>query len=237
VCRWCREGRENLCPRSTYTGWDTDGGFAEYAVVPAAYAYPLHPGLSAEQAAPLLCGGIIGYRALLRARLPQGGRLGMYGFGSSAHMTAQVALAQGAELYVMTRGEQNRELARSLGARWVGGADADPPDLLDAAIVFAPAGALVPVALAALDRGGTLALAGIHMSDVPSLDYQRHLFLARDLRTGTSTTRRDGAELLTLAARLDVHAHVTTYPFERADDALRDLATGRVSGSAVIRMR
>jgi propanol-preferring alcohol dehydrogenase len=235
-CRWCREGRENLCPRSAYTGWDADGGFAEYAVVLAAFAYPLHPAMPAEQAAPLLCGGIIGYRALLRARLPPGGRLGLYGFGSSAHMTAQVARAQGAELYVMTRGEQNRELARTLGAAWVGDADATPPEPLDAAIVFAPVGTLVPVALAALARGGTLALAGIYMSEVPPLDYQQHLFLERDLRTVTSNTRRDGEELLALAARLDVRPHVTTYPFDRVDEALRDLATGHLSGSAVVMM-
>lgn len=233
-CRWCREGRENLCPGSEYTGWDADGGFAEYAVVPAAYAYRIPDPMSDEHAAPLLCAGIIGYRALGRAQLPPGGRLGIYGFGSSGHITAQIALAQGAEVYVMTRGEDNRALAHALGAAWVGGPAEDPPRRLDSAIVFAPAGELVPIALAALHRGGTLALAGIHMSDVPSLDYQRHLFLERDLRTVTSNTRRDGEELLALAARLDVHPQVTTCAFERVDEALLDLAEGRASGSTVM---
>lgn len=233
-CRWCRSGRENLCPGSTYTGWDADGGFAEQVVVPAAYAYALPTDVPAELLAPLLCAGIIGYRALVRACLPPGGRLGIYGFGSSAHLTAQVALAQGAELYVMTRGERSRGLARRLGAAWVGDSDVAPPVLLDAAIVFAPAGRLVPVALAALGRGGTLALAGIHMTEVPALDYQRHLFLERDLRTVTSNTRRDGEELLGLAGRLGVRPHVTTYPFDNADRALLDLSEDRLSGSAVL---
>ena len=235
-CRWCRTGRENLCPSSTYTGWDADGGFAEYAVVPAAFAYPAPPGVPAEQVAPLLCAGIIGYRALLRTELPPGGRLGIYGFGSSAHLTAQVALAQGAELFVMTRGEQSRDLARHLGATWVDGPESTPPALLDAAIVFAPAGTLVPVALAAVDRGGTVVLAGIHMSEVPAMDYQRHLFRERDLRSVTANTRRDGEELLRLARRLDVRAHVTPYPFEQADTALLDLAQDRCRGSAVLVM-
>ena len=236
-CRWCRDGKENLCPRSEYTGWDADGGFAEYAVAPAAYAYGLPATLSAEQAAPLLCAGIIGYRALKRARVPAGGRLGLYGFGSSAHLTAQVALASGAELHVMTRGEENRELARTIGATWVGDAQADPPQRLDAAIVFAPAGELVPLALAAVDRGGTVVLAGIHMTDIPTLSYHDHLFQERDLRTVASNTRRDGEELLGLATRLGLRAQVTTYPFERLDDALRDVSVGNLGGSAVITLR
>ncbi|WP_395659617.1 zinc-dependent alcohol dehydrogenase family protein [Nocardioides sp.] len=234
-CRWCRAGRENLCPASTYTGWDADGGFAEHAVVPAAYAYALPEEPDPVALAPLLCAGIIGYRALVRAQLPPGGRLGLYGFGSSAHLTAQLALAQGAELYVATRGEPDRRLALELGATWAGGAADPPPVPLDSAIVFAPAGELVPVALRALDRGGTLALAGIHMSEVPAMGYTEHLFLERDLRTVTSNTRRDGEELLRLAVRLGVRAHTTTYPFEAADRALADLAAGRVSGSAVLR--
>ncbi|GAB2449676.1 zinc-binding alcohol dehydrogenase family protein [Nocardioides hungaricus] len=233
-CRWCRSGRENLCPASAYTGWDADGGFAEQAVVPEAFAYRLPATVPAAEIAPLLCAGIIGYRSLVRASLPPGGRLGLYGFGSSAHITAQVALAQGAELFVMTRGEEARALAWELGAAWVGTSDARPPEPLDSAIVFAPAGDLVPVALEALGRGGTLALAGIHMSDVPRLDYQRHLFYERDLRTVTSNTRRDGEELLGLAGRLGVRAHVVAYPFDEADRALADLAAGRFGGSAVL---
>ncbi len=233
-CRWCRAGSENLCPGSAYTGWDADGGLAELAVVPAAYAYRVPEEATDVQAAPLLCAGIIGYRALRRAALPAGGRLGIYGFGSSAHITAQIALAEGAELFVMTRGEGNRRLARDLGATFVGGESEPPPVRLDSAIVFAPAGNLVPPALEAVDRGGTVALAGIHMSDVPALDYQRHLFQERDLRTVASNTRRDGEELLRVAARVGVRAHVTTYAFEEVDEALADLAAGRVSGSAVV---
>jgi propanol-preferring alcohol dehydrogenase len=233
-CRWCRAGAENLCPRSAYTGWDADGGFATYAVVPAAYAYRLPEGLADTQAAPLLCAGIIGYRALRRAELPPGGRLGIYGFGSSAHITAQVARASGAEVYVMTRGRDSQELARRLGAVWVGGPSDAPPRPLDSAIVFAPAGDLVPPALEALDRGGTLALAGIHMSAVPSLDYGRHLFLEKNVRSVTSSTRADGEALLRLAGRLSIEVHATSYPFDEVDRALGDLAGGRVSGSLVV---
>jgi alcohol dehydrogenase, propanol-preferring len=235
-CRWCRSGAENLCPRSRYTGWDEDGGYAEYAVVPAAFAYELPEGFSDERAAPLLCAGIIGYRALLRADLPAGGRLGVYGFGASAHITAQIAIAQGANLHVLTRGEHARAHALELGAASVGDAFEAPPVPLDAAIVFAPAGELVPVALEALDRGGTLVLAGIHMSDIPVLDYQRHLFLERSVRSVTSNTRRDGEELLRLAGRIPLRIETSPYPFERADHALTDLAAGRVRGAAVLRI-
>jgi propanol-preferring alcohol dehydrogenase len=233
-CRFCRRGRENLCPRSRFTGWDADGGYAEQLVVPAAFAYELPAGLPDEQAAPLLCAGIIGYRALRRANLPPGGRLGLYGFGASAHLTAQVALAEGAEVHVLTRDPAARELALALGAASAGGADDVPPARLDAAILFAPVGDLVPVALAALEDGGTLAVAGIHLSDVPGLDYQRHLFRERTLTSVTSNTRADGEELLRLAPRLGVRATVTAYPFERADAALADLAGDRVHGAAVL---
>ena len=233
-CRWCRTGSENLCPRSAYTGWDADGGFASHAVVPAAYAYRLPEDLSDEQAAPLLCAGIIGYRALRRADLPPGGRLGIYGFGSSAHITAQVASASGAEIYVMTRGRESQELARGLGAAWVGGPTDAPPHLLDSAIIFAPAGELVPQALEALDRGGTVALAGIHMSAVPALDYGRHLFLEKNIRSVTSNTRADGEALLRLASRLTLHLHTTSYSFGEVDRALEDLSDGRVGGSLVV---
>jgi propanol-preferring alcohol dehydrogenase len=234
ACRWCRAGAENLCPGSEYTGWDSDGGFAEYVTAPEAFVHRLPEAYDDVRAAPLLCAGIIGYRALARAALPPGGRLGLYGFGSSAHITAQVALAGGAELYVMTRGEASRDLAREMGATWVGDATQAPPALLDSAIVFAPAGELVPVALEALERGGTLALAGIHMSDVPSLDYQRHLFRERDLRTVTSNTRRDADELLRLAERLPLRIRTTAYPFAETGRALADLAADRASGSLVV---
>jgi alcohol dehydrogenase, propanol-preferring len=235
-CAWCRRGEENLCPASRYTGWDEDGGYAEHAVVPAAFAYAVPADLPDEQAAPLLCAGIIGYRALRRANLPPGGRLGIYGFGASAHITAQVAMARGAEVHVMTRDAAARELALSLGAASAGGAYDAPPVLLDSAIVFAPVGDLVPPALEALDRGGTLALAGIHLSDVPPLDYQRHLFRERTLTSVTSNTRADGEELLRLAPRVGVTATVTSYPLDRADAALDDLYADRVRGAAVLRI-
>jgi len=236
ACQWCRSGRENLCPDSRYTGWDTDGGYAELAVVPEVFAYRMPTSFSDEQAAPLLCAGIIGYRSLLRAQLPPGGRLGLYGFGASAHLTAQVAVAQGAELHVMTRGHQARDLALRLGAASVGGPSDPVPVPLDAAIIFAPAGELVPLALEALGPGGTLVLAGIHMSKIPALDYQRHLFFERSITSVTSNTRRDGEELLVLAQRLRVQVTTTPVPFEHADQALRDLGQGYIKGAAVLTM-
>ena len=234
VCRCCRAGRENLCPESRYTGWDADGGYAEFAVVPEAFAYRIPTSFADEQAAPLLCAGIIGYRSLLRARLPAGGRLGIYGFGASAHLAAQVAIAQGAEVHVMTRGREARELALQLGAASVGGPIDPAPVPLDAAIIFAPAGELVPLALQSLGPGGTLALAGIHMSDIPALDYRRHLFGERTVCSVTSNTRRDGEEFLVLAQRLGLQVTTTPFQFEQADLALRDLAAGRVRGAAVL---
>src|SRR6201991_2611323 len=198
-CKFCIRGQENLCPESRYTGWDADGGYAEFATVPAAFAHHLPDGYSDTELAPLLCAGIIGYRSLLRAELPAGGRLGIYGFGGSAHLTAQVALAQGAEVHVMTRGEKAQELALALGAASVQGAADPPPVPLDAAILFAPVGDLVLPALEALDRGGTLAVAGIDLSDIPAMSYQRHLFQERRLRSVTSNTRADAREFLAFA--------------------------------------
>ncbi|OBB70961.1 zinc-binding alcohol dehydrogenase family protein [Mycobacterium sp. 852014-52144_SCH5372336] len=233
-CRYCLRGDENLCPQSRYTGWDADGGYAEFATVPAAYAHPLPAGYSDTELAPLLCAGIIGYRALLRADLPPGGRLGIYGFGGSAHLTTQVAVAQGAEVHVMTRGEAARELAMGLGAASAQGADERPPVDLDAAILFAPVGELVPPALEALDRGGTLAIAGIHLSDIPTLNYQRHLFQERQLRSVTANTRADARAFLTFAGEHHIKVTSPPYPLDRADAALSDLASGRVSGAAVL---
>ncbi len=233
-CRMCRTGRENLCRDSEYTGWDADGGFAEYAVVPEAFAYRIPDGLADVEAAPLLCSGIIGYRALRRAALPPGGRLGLYGFGASAHLTAQVARAQGAEVHVLTRGASAQRLALELGVASVGDAHDAPPVPLDAAILFAPVGDLVPVALAALDQGGTLAVAGIHLSDIPPLDYSRHLFRERTLTSVTANTRADGEELIRLAGVLGVQARVHAVPFADADRALEDVASGDVSGAAVL---
>ncbi|WP_412750472.1 zinc-binding alcohol dehydrogenase family protein [Krasilnikovia sp. M28-CT-15] len=233
-CRYCRGGRENLCPHSRYTGWDADGGYADYATVRADFAYELPAGYSDAELAPLLCAGIIGYRALRRADLPPGGRLGIYGFGASAHLTAQVALAEGARVHVLTRSARARELALALGAASAGDGYAEPPEPLDAAVLFAPAGDLVPVALAALDRGGTLAVAGIHLSDVPVLDYQRHLFQERTLRSVTSNTRADGRALLEFAAGHRLAVTVAPYPMDAADAALADLAADRVVGAAVL---
>jgi propanol-preferring alcohol dehydrogenase len=233
-CRWCRAGSENLCLTPRFTGWDADGGYAEFAVVDEAYAYELPDRFDDEHAAPLLCAGIIGYRALRRAAVPPGGRLGIYGFGASAHLTAQIALAQGATVHVLTRSAEARRLALELGAHSAGGARDAPPEPLDAAILFAPAGELVPVALEALDRGGTLALAGIHVTEIPALDYQRHLFEERQLRSVTANTRRDGEEFLTLAANLGLAVETTPYPLSAADRALADLAADRVRGAAVL---
>ena len=233
-CRWCRTGRENLCPDATFTGWDADGGYAEVAVVPEAYAYRLPDVLDDVAAAPLLCAGIVGYRALRRAELPPGGRLGIYGFGASAHIVAQVAIAQGAVVHVLTRSAQARDLALRLGAASAGPAEAAPPEPLDAAVLFAPAGDLVPVALRALDQGGTLAVAGIHLSDVPGLNYARELFREKQLRSVTANTRADGEEFLRLAAALGVRPIVEPRPLDEADRVLADLASGKITGAPVL---
>ena len=233
-CKFCTSGNENLCPYSRYTGWDADGGYAEFATVPAAYAHTLPDRYSDAELAPLLCAGIIGYRALLRSDLPAGGRLGIYGFGGSAHLTAQVALAQGAEVHVMTRGEKAKELASALGAASVQGAADRPPVALDSAILFAPVGDLVLPALEALDRGGTLAVAGIHLSDIPAMNYQRHLFQERQLRSVASNTRADAREFLAFAGRHHLEVTTPRYPLGRADEALTDLGAGRISGAAVL---
>ncbi|MET7888352.1 zinc-binding alcohol dehydrogenase family protein [Streptomyces avermitilis] len=234
VCRYCVRGAENLCPASEYTGWDADGGYAEYTTVPAAFAYRLPTDVDDVALAPLLCAGIIGYRALGRASLPPGGRLGLYGFGGSAHLCAQVALAQGATVHVLTRDPASQRLALALGAASAGGAYATPPEPLDSAILFAPVGDLVPVALRALDRGGVLSVAGIHLSDTPPLRYERELFYEKELRSVTSNTRADGREFLELVARYGVRATTHTYPLSEAQQALRDLKAGRFDGAAVL---
>jgi alcohol dehydrogenase, propanol-preferring len=233
-CRYCTRGAENLCPNSRYTGWDADGGYAEFMTVPAGYAHRLPEGYSDPELAPLLCAGIIGYHALQRADLPPGGRLGIYGFGGSAHLAAQVALARGATVHVLTRGEQARRLALELGVSSVGEAADSPPEPLDAAILFAPVGDLVLPALAALDRGGTLAIAGIYLSDIPPLNYERHLFSERQLRSVTSNTRVGAREFLDFAAGHKLQVTVHPYPLDAADQALRDLKAGRFDGAAVL---
>ena len=236
ACRFCLRGQENLCLSPTFTGWDRDGGYAELITAAENFAYRIPETFSDEEAAPLLCAGIIGYRALTRAELPIGGRLGIYGFGGSAHLAAQIALYRGARVYVMTRSAQARALALDLGATFAGGVEEQPPDPLDAAILFAPAGGLVPVALRALDRGGTLAVAGIHLSDIPSLHYADELFEERQLRSVTANTRADGEEFFRIAAEIPLRPTTVAYPFEAADRALRDLAEDRITGAAVLHM-
>jgi propanol-preferring alcohol dehydrogenase len=233
-CRFCRRGEENLCTQPAFTGWDVDGGYADACLVDERYAYRLPETLSDEQAAPLLCAGIIGYRALRCADVPPGGALGIYGFGGSAHLTAQLALAHGMRLHVFTRGENNRRLAAELGAHSVGAAADLSPEPLDGAILFAPAGDLVPVALRALDRGATLAVAGIWLSPIPWLDYAAELFQERRLRSVTANTREDGEQFLRLAARLGITATTVGYPMAQAPAALADLAHGRFGGAAVL---
>jgi propanol-preferring alcohol dehydrogenase len=235
-CRFCVLGRENLCLAPRFTGWDVDGGYADHVVVPAAFAYPLPESVVATTLAPLLCAGIIGYRAYQRSRVRKGQRLGLYGFGASAHIVIQIARFHGCAVYVATRGPRHQALARKMGAVWVGDAADRPPDPLDAAILFAPAGELVLPALAALDRGGTLAIAGIHVSAIPSLDYARHLFQERELVSVTANTRADGRALLQLAAEIPLRTSTETFPLEDANEALRRLKEDEIEGAAVLRV-
>ncbi len=233
-CRFCRTGRENLCPASIYTGWDLDGGYAEYLVAADSYVHPLPAGFSDAELAPLLCAGIIGYRALRRAELPPGGRLGIYGFGGSAHLAAQVAIAEGAAVHVFTRAQAARDLALELGAASAQDSFDAAPELLDSAIIFAPVGDVVPPALRNLARGGTVAIAGIYLTDIPALDYEIDLFQERTLRSVTSNTRGDAEEFLRLAERLKLKVTTTPYSLDAADQALADLAADRITGAAVL---
>jgi propanol-preferring alcohol dehydrogenase len=234
ACARCAAGRENLCDRSRYTGWDDDGGYAELARADAAYAYAIPEALADVEAAPLLCAGIIGYRALTRAQLPPGGRLGLYGFGSSAHVVAQIARHRGATVYVATRSAAHRRLALELGAAWAGDALAIPPAPLDAAIVFAPAGEIVPAALRAVGPGGAVVLAGIHMTDLPSMPYGPTLFHEKVLTSVEANTREDGAELLREAAAAGVRPRVTAFRLHEANDALLAAARDGIAGTAVL---
>lgn len=236
ACRFCRRGAENLCTEPRFTGWDADGGYAPFTVVDERYAYRLPDRFSDVEAAPLLCAGIIGFRALRRTQLRDGGQLGIYGFGASAHLTAQVAMAAGATVHVRTRAPEARRLAERLGVATTGDTVDPLPEPLDGAIVFAPVGSIVPVALAALDRGGVLAVAGIHLSEIPPLDYEAHLFQERELRSVTANTRTDGEEFLSVAAAIGLRVATTTYRFADAPRALADLAHDRVTGAAVIRV-
>lgn len=234
ACDFCERGQENLCESSTYTGYNANGGYAEYAVVPEDYAYRIPDAFEDIHAAPLLCSGIIGYRALKRCQLPEGGSIALYGFGSSAHVVIQIARHRGSDVYVVTRGEGHQQLGREMGAVWSGGRAEDMPVNVDSAIMFAPAGELVPPALKKLRPGGALSMAGIHMSDIPSMNYKECLFYERDLHSVTANTREDGRELLAEAAEIPIQPEVTTYALESVNEALQDLKADRINGSGVI---
>ncbi len=234
-CRYCSSGRENLCPDARFTGWDRDGGFAEYMTVDARFAFPLGPALSDTDIAPLLCGGVIGYRSLRIAGIEPGGKLGLYGFGASASLAIQVATHWGCEVYVATRSETEQSRARELGAAWAGDYSDAPPEQLDAAITFAPVGSVVVRALQALQPGGIVAINAIHLDHMPEFDYA-DLWLERQIRSVANFTRRDATEFLALAAEIPVRTAVQRYQFEDANRALEDLRAGNVSGAAVLTM-
>jgi propanol-preferring alcohol dehydrogenase len=235
TCRYCLSGRENLCEQALFTGWSVDGGYAEYAVAAASFTYHIPANFEDVQAAPLLCAGIIGYRCLRLTGVEwKGARLGLYGFGAAGHISIQIARARGAEVYVCTRDrERHQALAQELGATWVGNATDAPPVKLDAAIIFAPAGELVPVALKSLDKGGTLVLGGIYMSPIPSFDYSL-IYGERMIRSVANNTREDGRAFLLEAARVPVRTHVQTFPFEEANEALIALKNDAIRGAGVL---
>jgi propanol-preferring alcohol dehydrogenase len=236
TCLYCRRGDENLCDDPTFTGYDVPGGYAEYTVAREDFVYPLPGAVSSREAAPFLCAGIIGYRALQRANLPAGEPLGLYGFGASAHILIQIARHRGSDVYVCTREPRHQALARQLGAVWAGGADEMPPVKLRSSILFAPAGPLVLPALAALDKGGTLALAGIYMTPIPEMDYGKYLFQEHTVRSVTANTRRDGQELLKLAAEIPLHTQTQEFPLDQANEALQALKHDQINGAAVLRI-
>jgi propanol-preferring alcohol dehydrogenase len=234
TCVFCRRGRENLCPNSRYSGYDADGGYAEYALAPEDFAYELPESFGDEQVSPLLCGGLIGYRALQRAAVPEKGRLLLVGFGSSAHIVIQLALARGHDVHVVTRSENHIRQAKTLGAAWAGADFRELPEKADSAILFAPSGKLVPPTLEALRRGGICAIAGIHLTDVPALNYARHLYQERELRSVTANTRDDARALLAEAAAANIQPQTTPYPLEDANRALRDMKESRIEGTPVL---
>ena len=232
-CEYCRSGKENLCENADFTGYTINGGYAEYIVAPEDFIYPIPHQFTDEQAAPLLCAGIIGFRCLRMCELPPGGRLGLYGFGAAAHVAIQVARHWGQEVFAFTRDARHQELARELGAAWVGGSDAAPPARLNAAIIFAPAGELVPVALKSLKKGGTLVLGGIHMSPIPSLPYDL-LYHERSIRSVANNTRQDGHDFFEVAAEIPVRTQVQVFPLREANAALHALKHDAIRGAAVL---
>ncbi|MCX5834538.1 MAG: zinc-dependent alcohol dehydrogenase family protein [Deltaproteobacteria bacterium] len=233
-CPFCLAGKENLCERAQFTGFDADGGYAEYTKIHEDFAYPIPKVFTDLEAAPLLCAGIIGYRALRLSEVKKGQRLGLYGFGAAAHIAVQVAVHRGCEVYVFTRGGAHQALALRLGASWTGSVNDPPPRKLHSAIIFAPAGEIVPVALSHLDKGGTLALGGIYMTPIPALDYTRHLYDERTIRSVTASTRKDGIELLQTAAEIPIRTEIQLFPLNEANRALQLLKAGKINGAGVL---
>jgi alcohol dehydrogenase, propanol-preferring len=236
TCAYCRRGEENLCDHPLFTGYTANGGYAEWIVAPEQFVYPIPEGLADEHAAPLLCAGIIGYRCLRLANIERGAKLGFYGFGAAAHVAIQVANYWGVDVYAATRDDVHQKLALELGAKWAGGTLAAPPVELDAAIVFAPAGEIVPAALKALRKGGRLILGGIHMSDIPSFPYDL-LYQERMIRSVANNTRQDGEEFLKLAAEIPIRTHVQLFPLRDANRALNALKTDAIAGGAVLQVQ
>jgi alcohol dehydrogenase, propanol-preferring len=236
TCEYCRAGKENLCNDPTFTGWTVDGGYAEYALAEESFVYPIPEGFDDLNAAPLLCAGIIGFRSLRLSGLERGGRLGLYGFGAAASVAIQVARHWGAEVYAATRDERHQKLALELGAVWAGGTVSEPPVKLDSAIIFAPAGEIVPAALKALRKGGTLALGGIHMSEIPPLHYNL-LYGERVVRSVANNTRADGHDFLKVAAEIPIHTEIEVFPLEDANRALNSLKNDAIRGAAVLKVR
>jgi propanol-preferring alcohol dehydrogenase len=235
TCQYCRSGAENLCDNPTFTGYTVDGGYAEYIVAPEDFVYTIPDGFSDQQAAPLLCAGIIGFRSLRMTGIQSGGKLGFYGFGAAAHVAIQVARHWNVDVYAATRDVRHQTLARELGAVWTGDTFDEPPEKLDAAIVFAPAGAIVPAALNALRKGGTLVLGGIHMSQIPTLDYDL-LYHERSIRSVANNTRKDGQDFLKLAAEIPIKTHVQLFPLREANRALNALKNDAIPGAAVLQV-
>jgi propanol-preferring alcohol dehydrogenase len=236
TCEYCQSGRENLCDNPSFTGYTVDGGYAEYALAEEGFVYPIPDGFADLQAAPLLCAGIIGFRALRLSNIQRGGRLGLYGFGAAAHVAIQVARHWGVEVFACTRDERHRKLALELGAVWAGGTVDHPPAKLDSAIVFAPAGEIVPAALKALKKGGTLALGGIHMSAIPPLDYDL-LYQERVVRSVANNTRQDGHDFLRVAAEIPIHMQIEVFPLSEANRALNALKNDAIRGAAVLKIQ
>jgi propanol-preferring alcohol dehydrogenase len=236
TCDFCLKGNENLCEKARFTGYDVDGGYAQYIVVPEDFAYPIPDGFSDLEAAPLLCAGIVGFRALRLSDIEKGGRLGLYGFGASAHIVIQVAKYWGCEIFVFSRSEEHRNLALKLGATWTGRAEEDPPVKLQSSIIFAPAGKLVLDALRVLDKGGTLALAGIYMTPIPELDYQEHLYYEKTIRSVANSTRKDAEDILSLAGEIPIRTEVQAFELEEANHVLLLLKQGKIQGAGVLRI-